>query len=120
MTRRAERVSSLMRTQISKLLQEQVNDPRLSGFISVTRISTSPDLKQSKIYVSFLGEAANKKEVLDGFKAATGYFRRELAETMSLRAIPELTFVLDDSIEHGAKILELINRVACDSTTDEH
>jgi ribosome-binding factor A len=120
MTRRAERVSNLIRNHISKLLQEQVNDPRLSGFISVTRVSTSPDLKQAKIFISFLGEAANKKQVMDGFKAATGYFRRELAEKMTLRAIPELTFVLDDSIEHGAKILELINRVASDGTTDEH
>lgn len=120
MTRRAERVSNLIRNQISKLLLEQVNDPRLSGFISVTKVSTSADLKQAKIYISFLGDSKNKKEILNGFKAATGFFRRELAERMILRSIPELSFEFDDSIEHGAKILKLINQVGSDSAKDEH
>jgi ribosome-binding factor A len=120
MTRRAERVSSLIRNEVSELLQEQVNDPRLSGLISVTKVSTSPDLKQAKIYVSFLGSKVNKEEILHGFKAATGFFRRELANRMTLRCVPDLTFEFDDSIEHGAKILKIIDQVAADSTKNEH
>jgi ribosome-binding factor A len=115
MTRRAERVSNLIRQEICQLLQEQVNDPRLSGLISVTKISTSPDLKQAKVYVSVLGEQANKNEILQGFKSASGFFRRELSKRLILRFIPELSFEYDDSIEHGAKVLKLIEQVTTDS-----
>jgi ribosome-binding factor A len=120
MTRRAERVSNLIRNEISELLLEQVNDPRLSGFISVTKVSTSPDLKQAKIYISFLGDKINKNEILSGFKAATGFFRRELAKRMTLRSVPELSFEYDSSIEHGAKVLKLIDQVASDSANNEY
>ena len=115
MTRRAERVSNLIRQEISELLQEQVNDPRLRGLISVTKVSTSPDLKQAKVYVSFLGEQSNKKEILQGFKSASGFFRRELSQRLILRSVPELVFEFDDSIEHGARILQLIDQVSSDS-----
>jgi ribosome-binding factor A len=115
MTRRAERVSNLIRQEICQLLQEQVNDPRLSGLISVTKISTSPDLKQAKVYVSVLGEQANKNEILQGFKSASGFFRKELSRRLILRFIPELSFEYDDSIEHGAKVLKLIEQVTTDS-----
>src|SRR4030042_935434 len=115
MTRRAERVSNLIRQEICQLLQEQVNDPRLSGLISVTKVSTSPDLKQAKVYVSVLGEQANKNEILQGFKSASGFFRRELSKRLILRFIPELSFEYDDSIEHGAKVLKLIEQVTTDS-----
>ena len=115
MTRRAERVSNLIRQEICELLQEQVNDPRLSGFISVTKVSTSPDLKQAKVYISVLGDQVNKNETIQGFKSASGFFRRELSRRLILRSIPELSFEIDDSIEHGAKILKLIEQVASDS-----
>ena len=115
MTRRAERVSNLIRQEICQLLQEQVNDPRLSGLISVTKISTSPDLKQAKVYVSVLGEQATKNDILQGFKSASGFFRRELSKRLILRFIPKLSFEYDDSIEHGAKVLKLIEQVTTDS-----
>ena len=120
MTRRAERVSNMIRHEISELLHEQANDPRLGGFISVTRVSTSPDLKQAKIYVSVLAEKAEKQEILQGFKSATGFFRKELAGRLTLRYVPELSFQIDDSIEQGARILELIDQVTADDVSDEH
>jgi ribosome-binding factor A len=116
MTRRAERVSNLIRREICELLQEQVNDPRLSGLISVTKVTTSPDLKQAKIYVSVIGEQHNKYQILQGFKSASGFFRRELSRRLILRFIPELSFEFDDSIEHGAKVLKLIEQVTTDTT----
>jgi ribosome-binding factor A len=87
----------------------------LSGLISVTSVSTTPDLKQTKIYVSVLGEQANKNEILRGFKSASGFFRRELSRRLILRAVPELSFEFDDSIEHGARVLKLIEQVNTDS-----
>ncbi len=115
MTRRAERVSNLIRQEISELLQEQINDPRLTVFISVTRVSITDDLRQAKIYVSVLEDNINKNEVLNGFKAATGFLRKELASRLTLRYIPELTFQFDNSIEYGTKVLRLIEQVASDN-----
>ena len=114
MTRRAERVSNLIRQEISELLQIQVNDPRLKSFISVTRVITTDDLRQSKVYVSVLGDVDKKDEVLKGFRAASNYLRRELAGRLFLRRVPELTFYSDDSIEDGARILNLIDRVTAE------
>lgn len=119
MTRRAERVSNLIRHEISVLLQEQVNDPRLRSLISVTKVSTSDDLKNAKVFVSVLGDNITKNEVLQGFGAASGFLRRELASRVRLRQIPELKFQFDDSIEYGTKILKLIDQVTSDSTDDE-
>ncbi len=120
MSRRAERVSNLIRQEISVLLQEQVNDPRLRSLISVTKVSTSDDLKNSKVFVSVLGDSTTKDEVLQGFGAASGFLRRELASRVRLKQIPELKFQFDDSIEYGTRILKLIEQVTSDSTDDEY
>ena len=119
MTRRTERISSLIRQEISDLLREQVNDPRLSSFISITSVSTSPDLKHAKVFVSALGGETSKNEVLQGFTTASGFFRRELARHLRLKHIPELSFHLDDTIERGAEVLRLVEQVASDDTENE-
>lgn len=119
MTRRTERISSLIRQEISELLRRQVNDPRLSSFISVTKVLVSPDLRHAKVLVSVLGSEAQKSDVLNGFTAASGFLRRELAHRLTLRRIPELIFQADDSIEQGAKVLKLINQLA-NRTQDEN
>ena len=120
MTRRAERISNLIRQEISELLQEQVNDPRLSSLISITQVNTSPDLMQAKIYVSILGDKTDKNEMLQGFKAASGFFRRELSRRLALRHVPELSFHFDDSIERGSNILHLIEQISSDNAENEH
>ena len=120
MTRRAERVSNLIRQEISELLQEQVNDPRLGSLISVTKVSTSADLRNAKIYISCLDENANRQEILQGFKAASSFFRRELAHRLTLRYVPALYFYFDDSIEFGANIIQLIDQISSDSNENEH
>jgi ribosome-binding factor A len=119
MSRRAERVSNLIRQEISELLQLQVNDPRLNSLISVTRVVTTDDLRQAKVYVSVLGDVDKRDEVLKGFRAASNYLRRELAGRLLLRRVPELSFYSDDSIEGGAKILNLIEQVAAEEREDE-
>lgn len=118
MARRTERINNLIRAEISGLLQQQVNDPRLINFISVTKVSTSNDLKHAKVYVSTLGNEISKEEVLQGFTAATGFLRRELASRLRLRYIPELSFHLDTSIEHGAQVLQLIEQAISEDTED--
>jgi ribosome-binding factor A len=120
MTRRAERVSNLIRQEICQLLQENVNDPRLKSLISVTQISTSPDLKNAKVSISVLGDKNEAKEVLTGFKSAAGYFRHELSKRIKIRSIPELTFQLDDSIERGSRVLNLIDKVVAEDSQNEN
>lgn len=119
MTRRTDRVSNLIRQEISELLREQVNDPRLSSLISITKVSTSRDLGHAKVFISTLGDETNKSELLQGFTAASGFLRRELARRLSLRHMPELSFHFDDSIERGAEVLRLIEQVTSNSTEDE-
>lgn len=112
MSRRLERVNHLIREEISVLLQRQVRDPRLGGFVTVTRVSTSPDLSHAKVFISIMGDERDKKEALEALAKASGFLRRELSPRLTLRRIPELSFCRDDSIEQGAHVLELISQVS--------
>ena len=118
MVHRIERVNSLIRQEISELLQRQVKDPRLGNFVSVTEVSASHDLRYAKIFISCIGSEEEKQETLSVLAAASGFFRKELSRRLRLRRIPELSFQWDDSIERGAHLLELIDQVTTDSTPE--
>jgi len=112
MTHRIERVNSLLRQEISSLLQRQVKDPRLGGFVLVTEVSTSGDLSHAKVFVSSIESDQKRQEILVALVAASGFLRKELAKHLRLRHIPELSFYWDDSIERGDHILQLIDQVS--------
>ena len=112
MSRRSERTSKLIQREISALLEREVNDPRLSKFVSVTEVTLSPDLMHARVYVSTLGSEMNKEDLLAGFSKASGFLRRELAAHLRLRQMPELSFHYDDSIERGARLLELMSELS--------
>ncbi len=114
MTHRIERVNNLIRHEVSQLLQRQVKDPRLGSFITVTEVSTSPDLRYAKIFVSCICSEEEKQETLSGLVAASGFLRNELAKRLGLRRVPELRFQWDDSIERGDHLLRLIDQVTSD------
>jgi ribosome-binding factor A len=114
MTRRIRQVNTLIRHEISELLQRQVKDPRLGTFVAITEVSTSPDLRHAKIFVSGICSEAEKAETISALTSASGFIRRELAGRLRLRRIPELIFEWDNSIERGAHIQELIDRVITD------
>ncbi len=118
MAHRIGRVNHLIRQEISELLQRQVKDPRLGNLITITEVSTSSDLKYAKVFVSHLGGETEKKETLKALMAASGFFRRELAKRLRLRYIPELNFQWDDSIERGAHLQELIDKVTLGKSTE--
>ena len=111
MAHRIQRLNSLIRQEISELLQLQVKDPRLDNFISVTEVSTSSDLKHAKVFISFIGSNEERQTALQTLSGASGFFRRELAKHLRLRHIPELSFHWDDSIERGDQLLRLIDQV---------
>lgn len=106
---------SRINEEIQRELSEQfrrLKDPRVSqtGMVSITRVDTTSDLRYARVYVSVL-DKNQEKDVLKGLKSAAGFLRRELGRTLQLRYTPELQFIGDDSIQHGAHILELLRQV---------
>ena len=112
MSRRIERLNHLMRQEISELFQRQVKDPRLGGFVTVTQVSASPDLRHAKVFISIIGNEEEKREALKALTIASGFLRKELSMRLRLRRSPELSFHYDDSIDQGAQVLQLISQVA--------
>ncbi len=87
----------------------EVREPKVvNNFVSITRAEVAPDLKYATVYFSCIGDS---KEVLEGLKKCTGILRHHLAVTLNLRVTPELTFIKDGSIEHGARIAKLLEEV---------
>jgi ribosome-binding factor A len=111
MAHRIERINNLIRREISELIQHQAKDPRLGAFIAVTEVTTSPDLKHARVFVSCIGGNQEEKETLKALTTASGFLRTELARKIRLRRIPELSFHWDNSIEHGDRILQLLDQV---------
>ena len=103
---RIGRINEEIQRELSSLIRT-VKDPRVTGMISVTAVNTTPDLKFCKVYISVL-DKSDVAQVLKGLKSASGYLRRELGHALNLRNTPELTFVRDDSIDHGAHILDML------------
>jgi len=97
-----------------------IKDPRINqGMISITAVDTTGDLQQAKVFLSVYG-LQSEKEFMKGLKSATGYLRRELGKSLSLRYTPELQFVLDKSIERGAQINTILNTLDITEDGDEY
>lgn len=111
MSHRIERVNTLIRREISGLIQHQLRDPRIDEFVAITEVVTSPDLKYAKVYVSCINGQQEEDRILGVLNTAAGFLRTELARNVRMRRVPELTFLWDNSIEHGNHILQLIDEV---------
>lgn len=110
--RRVERVAALIRRETSELLLHGIRDERVhQGMVSITDVEVSGDLQHCKIFVSIYGEDADKRNVLEGLKAASGYLRGELGRRLQMRRAPEVVFQLDRGIEKGTSVLNLLNRL---------
>ena len=107
---RIGRINEEIQRELSALLR-QVKDPRVQGgMVTVTHVDTPSDLRYARIYVSALNKD-QEKDMLKGLKSAAGFLRRELGRALQLRYTPELQFIADDSIQHGAHILEVLRQV---------
>ena len=117
---RINRINEEIQKELSALLRT-VKDPRVQDtMISITRVETTPDLRYTKVYVSFLQEE-RVKDAMAGLKSAAGYLRRQLGHNLQLRYSPEIVWSEDDSITYGARMLKLINslEVKHDEDSDE-
>ena len=114
---RINRINEEIQKELSALLRN-LKDPRIQDtMISITRVETTPDLRYTKVYVSFLQEE-RAADAMKGLKSAAGYLRRELGSALNLRYTPQIMWALDDSITYGAKMLALINSLGVEPDED--
>lgn len=116
---RIGRINEEIQRELSELLRN-IKDPRVNqGMMSITRVDTTGDLRYAKVFISVYGEVDEKK-LRQGLKSSSGYLRRELGRKLNLRYTPELVFERDSSIEHGAHIIGILNKLDIqDNEADE-
>lgn len=107
---RANRIGELIQAEISDLLLRHIKDPRI-GFCTITKVEVSGDYRHAKVFVSVMGEENQKGETVVGLKSASGFIRREVGRRISLRHTPELTFILDKSLDHGFQIDKILREI---------
>lgn len=104
---RLNRINEELKKEISNILTFELKNPSVTGLISVTKAKITPDFKYAKIYVSILN-SKNIDKTMQGLKESAGFIRSQLAKSINLRVTPELTFELDDSLEYGMKINNIL------------
>ena len=110
---RVEKVQELMKQEISQIIQRELKDPRI-GFVTVTSVECTGDLREAKIYVSLMGSEQQVKDSWAGLNRGLGFIRREIGKRIRLRFTPELTFELDKSLDYSAHIQELLLKIKAD------
>ena len=105
------RINGEVQKELSKIIREEIKDPRIHPMTSVMAVEVAPNLKTCKAFISVLGNEEAKQSTIKGLKNAEGYIRRELARTLNLRNTPEIRFILDESIEYGVNMSKLIDDV---------
>lgn len=113
------RINGEVQKELSTLISREIKDPRINPMTSVVAVEVSPDLKSAKVFISVLGDKESKESTLKGLKSAASFMRGQLARTLNLRNTPELTFVIDNSIEYGVHMSKLIDEVNKTSNHDE-
>lgn len=104
------RVDEAMRMVLSDAIATDLKDPRV-GFVTVTAVKTSPDLRHARVYVSVLGDDASREASIEGLRSAHGYLQRRLAGELTLKHTPTLTFEYDESVDRGMRISQLLDQV---------
>ncbi len=111
---RTDRINGEMMRELSSIFRT-IKDPRMSSFTSVVSVNVTKDLKYAKIYVSVMGTPEEKEDTIKALKSATGYIKKEIATRLNLRIVPQPNFVLDNSIDYGMHINDLIHKINGDN-----
>jgi ribosome-binding factor A len=106
-TRRSERVAEEIREETARIIGAQLKDPRI-GFVTVTRVSITPDLRFARVHVGVLGDEAQRDRSLNGLQRAAGFVRRELGKRLRMRHTPELQFQYDHGLDASERVAELL------------
>jgi len=110
MSIRIERIEKALKKEISMILQEDLKDPRI-GFITITEVEVTKDLKEAKVYYTIFGREKSKKDTAIGLTQASGYIRSLIASRMDFRSVPHFSFVYDDSSNRGGRINEILEKL---------
>jgi ribosome-binding factor A len=113
------RINEEVMHELSNIIRGEIKDPRIAPMTSVVAVEVAPDLKTAKAYISVLGDEQAQADTIAGLKSAEGYIRRELARTINLRNTPQITFILDQSIEYGIAMSKKIDEVTKDFKEEE-
>ncbi len=108
------RINGEVQRELSNIIRGEIKDPRIAPMTSVMAVEVAPDLKTCRAYISVLGDEEAQKNTLAGLRSAEGYIRRELAHSINLRNTPQITFILDQSIEYGVRMSRMIDDVTKD------
>jgi ribosome-binding factor A len=111
------RINGEVQRELSMLINREIKDPRINPLTSVVAVEVAPDLKHAKVFISVLGDEESQKNTLAGLKSAAPFMRGQLAKSINLRNTPELTFIMDQSIEYGVNMSKLIHDVNKDLST---
>ncbi len=107
-SKRAARVADQIRAEIAEILLRRAKDPRL-GFLTVTQVDLTNDLRRAKAFVSVMDEGAKREAILEGLRSASGFIRSELGKRLGLRYVPELVFELDESFGRADRVLRILS-----------
>ena len=110
MTQRTDRIDELLRQEIGSIVTREVADPRI-GFATITKVETTPDLRHAKVWVSVIGQPAERNATIAALGRAMPFVRHELGKTLRLKRIPDLHVELDDTAERGTRVLHLLDEL---------
>src|SRR5437588_10783744 len=105
---RMRRVDEAVRAVLSDAIASDLKDPRI-GFVTVTGVKTSPDLRHARVFVSVLGDDPEREATLEGLRSAHGFLQKQVASELTLKHTPALTFVYDESVDRGMRITQLLH-----------
>lgn len=114
---RLNRINEELRKELSSILAYELKNPNITGMLSVTKVKITPDFKYAKVYVSILN-SKNIEKTMEGLKESAGFIRSRIAKEVNLRITPELVFEIDDSLEYGARIDNILNDLKKENKND--
>lgn len=112
--KRCDRVGEEIRKEIATMLFGEIHDPRI-GFVTITKVIMTKDLRQAKVYFSMIGSDEEKGKTMEGLQSATGYIKKEIGKRLNLRCTPELLFKFDDSLEYASRIEQILKEIKSDT-----
>lgn len=113
------RVNGEVQRVLAEIIRGELKDPRVGPLTSVVAVEVAPDLKSCKAWISVLGDDDERAAALEGLKSAEGFIKRKLAQTINLRNTPDITFVMDRSIEYGVNMSRKISEIVGNSQDEE-
>lgn len=110
MKNRAQKVAGVFKEEVSRIIREELHDPRI-GFVTITAVELTDDLRYAKIYYSILGSEKEKKETAKALESGHGFIRKLIGQNIKLRYLPEIKFILDETAEYSINIQKILDKI---------